>query len=257
MHRSTLLLLVTGLSIALMTPAASGWGAGTHANIANRVLDYPIIQTWFNHFGFTSSDRNTMVSTASGEPDRNVYQTGSWNTIKNRSFRANEGVRSDQLTWALSAFHVGVLLHLAGDASVPIGHSPARYYWTDPDGTGTTGAEAGQEAKTWSIPTITEMPGTTYGEKMSYHESRMADVARRYEAEFEFNSDFAEFFDTGGYNAKYFEEVLPYPAPLGVVILDDYFTYHNGGAIPEPATLGMIAAGSVLLGMRRRYRRAR
>ena len=70
-------------------------------------------------------------------------------------------------------------MHLAGDAAVPIGHAPARMYWANPDGTGTSGAEAGQEMKTWSIPSITEYPGTTYGEKIDYHESAIADLAQR------------------------------------------------------------------------------
>ena len=211
---------------------ALGWGGPTHADISNRILDHPKIQAWLQHFGFTSSDRTTMVNTASGEPDKSTYQTSSWNIIKNRQFHQNQAVVDSELTWALTPFHVGVLLHLAGDASVPIGHSPARLYWSDPDGKGTTGAEAGQEGKTWSIPEITEYTGATYTENIDIHEDIIADIAQRYEAAFGFHNDLYEALDLGGYNAPFFDEATNYPAPLGVVILDDYFEYHNDGPLP-------------------------
>ncbi len=216
-----------------ISATAWGWGGPTHANIANKVLDHPKIQTWLHHFGFTSSDRTTMVNTASGEPDKATYQNPSWSIIENRQFHQNQGVVNSGLTWAFTPFHVGVLLHLAGDASVPIGHAPARHSWSNPDGTGTAGAEAGQEAKTWSIPAITEYTGATYTQNIDIHEGIITDIAHRYEAAFGFNSDIYEFFDSGGYNAPFFAEATNYPAPLGVVMLDDYFEYHNGGPIMQ------------------------
>ncbi len=240
------------LSILLVSmcihATAWGWGGPTHANISNKVLDHPKIQAWLQHFGFTSSDRATMVSTASGEPDKATYQTSSWNTIKNRQFHQNQGVVNSGLTWAFSPFHVGVLLHLAGDASVPIGHSPARYYWNNPDGPGTAGAEAGQEFKTWSIPAITEYPGATYAENIDIHEAIIADIAQRYEAAFGFNSEIYEFLDSGGYNAPFFAEATNYPAPLGVVILDDYFKYHNDGPIGQVTVLSPNGGESLIAG---------
>jgi len=236
-------LQVAAVLVLLLAPSmAMGWGSATHGLIANRVLDHPQIQSWLQYFGFTSADRSTMVSVASGEPDNPTYQWPSWSSIKDRQFHANRMNPNAALTWGFTPFHVGVLLHLAADASVPIGHAPARWYWTNPDGPYTDWAEGLQEIKTWypPAPDMTMYDGlTTYAEKVNYHESRMADIAQRYEAEFDFTLSGA----FAGYNADYFAEGLPLASPLGVIILDDYFEYHNDGPVPEPATVALMVVG--------------
>ena len=227
--------------VALLTPTAVfGWGSSTHGNIANEVLNYTPITNWLTFYGFNdTADRNTIVSTASGEPDQNTYQNPSWSIITGQQFHANKLVRNSSLTWGLTPFHIGVLLHFGADACVPIGHMPARMYWgSRADDTGTAGAEAGQEAKTWTPPPIVEDPGATYADKVNYHLSHIGAIATDYYNQFQFRSDITEFFDPNGYSTAHFSQALPYAAPLCVTILNDYFQYHAHRRRRQPGRLG-------------------
>ena len=56
--------------------------------------------------------------------------------------------------------------------------------------------------------------------------SHIGAIATDYYNQFQFRSDIIEFFDPSGYNTAHFSQALPYAAPLGVTILNDYFQYH-------------------------------
>lgn len=224
------------LTVLLTSSFAYGWGPISHGKAALRSLSHSSITPYLSMYGLNANTIADMAWECDLPGYRDSYHDG-WSAIQNRTWLTDP-------KWAGldESRRLAFLLHNANDSGVPINHSPAGSVYVN------TTIEGLLEARveTWgSFPSVTPYTGT-YSQKMDTFYSQEIALANWCKNNL---TVFRVMFGSQGQTAGW--TGLTYGQNLGQAMLLEYFQT-RGGALPEPATMSLLAIGAIGLLRRRR-----
>ncbi len=225
------------ITVLLTSSVASAWGPIAHGKMALNALNHPTISPYLAMYGLSASTIADMAWELDLPSYSDTYHHPAWTTIRDRLWLSDP-------KWAGldESRRLAFLCHIASDAGVPMSHSPANDVWTN------TTLEAILEARveTWgSFPSITPYTGATYTDKMNAFYAQEIALAQWSKSNLKWYNIMGSKGKTAGWSG------ITYGQNLTVTMLQEYFAT-RGGAIPEPATMSLLAVGAVALLRRRK-----
>lgn len=200
------LFLVLFASLLISTGTVHAVGPTAHGKAATNMLNYWTVTPFLSQYGLSASTIASMAYEADNSPWHDTYEHPCWEEVNSsRGFIFDSKWGNLDETRRLS-----ILCHLAADAGVPLGHSPANQVWSN----GTVEALLEARMDTWGgFPGINAYTGTYTDQANTFYSQCIAN-AQWFQANHSiWNSDYT----TAGWAG------LTYGQQLGSAMLVNYF----------------------------------
>ncbi|MBN1942379.1 MAG: PEP-CTERM sorting domain-containing protein [Phycisphaerae bacterium] len=230
------ILLVGMLAVLLSGTFAYGWGPIAHGRLAEVVLSHPTISPYLAQYGLDAGNIADMAWELDLPQWRDEYHHPAWETIRDSLWLTDD--KWDELD---EERRLAFLIHIACDAGVPLGHSPANDVWSD----GVIEAMLEARVETWfTSPSITPYTGS--------YEDKMDDFYDDEIALAEWAEDHLSIWNvwgSTGHTAGWQGVTLGQNCCQAMLV--QYFETRGGG-VPEPATMSLLVLGGLALLRRRK-----